>query len=374
MTNSNVAFYLGGFSRDTVSNASVATARHWLPASGTEWTENPVLEEALTKGAVFIDTDDLGLKVWNGSAWVSDLDTPKTISSQWTFAQMPLVAAGGAVGDVPIVPAGGIGGQVLSKVDGNDYNLTWSDPPSGTFDPAFDYTITGSWTFSSPILFSQKVTFTPPSLGVLPESAGDVTAGYLIRQTDAAVDERLWTVQVNSGDLSLTTRDDAGTFGQAAHTMFRNGTTVTSHHLLVNAVISAHIKDRTDGCIWVYDRNDAVNEVATKYTRRTPFTNTSSYTLQQSDEEHMVTFSGETLGTIITAPTLKQGTRIKIYNLSDTQTQTLNAGTGGTINYYREGGPRISDTNWQLAPGAAVTLEWATSNNVVYMTGVGAST
>lgn len=60
-------------------------------------------------------------------------------------------------GDIHSIPAGGTAGQVLSKVDGTDYNTQWIDPPSGSDPDAIKKD--GTTVTTAPIPFARGATF-----------------------------------------------------------------------------------------------------------------------------------------------------------------------------------------------------------------------
>jgi hypothetical protein len=82
-------------------------------------SSDPTLDNdgsALLTGALYFNTSVPVLKVYTGSAWINAPQGPT-----------------GATGAVGVgVPVGGTTGQVLSKIDGTDYNTQWSTPNSGT--------------------------------------------------------------------------------------------------------------------------------------------------------------------------------------------------------------------------------------------------
>lgn len=57
------------------------------------------------------------------------------VSQEYVDSQIEAVSA-----DIHSIPAGGTAGQVLSKVDGTDYNTQWIDPPGGGGSSSFNPT------------------------------------------------------------------------------------------------------------------------------------------------------------------------------------------------------------------------------------------
>ncbi|MDJ0905414.1 MAG: hypothetical protein QNI96_05300 [Woeseiaceae bacterium] len=144
----NVGFYAAGRKFETWKDWSFGAATYWLPASDADPDPNthPTLGTPIEEGTVYYNTQSRELKIFDGTDFNGFLEFDYDTPGLWRFGQMPQVMVP-TVGFQPIIPPGGSPTQILSKSTTNDYQVQWVDAPSGTFDPSFDYVITGSWSF-----------------------------------------------------------------------------------------------------------------------------------------------------------------------------------------------------------------------------------
>ena len=102
------------------------------------WTSvNPIL----ASGELGVETDTNKFKIGDGvTAWSS-------------------LAYQGGSSDAHGIPVGGTTGQVLSKIDGTDYNVHWVDASSGGGGSSFSGTYTGTtWTVAHNLGYHPAVT------------------------------------------------------------------------------------------------------------------------------------------------------------------------------------------------------------------------
>lgn len=83
-------------------------------------------------------------------------------------------------------------------------------------------------TFTGTISFSGTATFTSSSNGTGAIIINNTLPRYGLKESDAGTDEKIWTIESNAGNLSITTRSDASVFGEYALQFGRSGTAVSS--------------------------------------------------------------------------------------------------------------------------------------------------
>ncbi len=308
----NTGFYQAGQSLESWKDWSFDAATYWLRAQSGEPSEHPTLGGAIKTGAAFIDTDDFALKVFNGTSWVSDLDTDKSINGTWTFSVMPQVISG--VTNYPIVPPGGSVGQTLSKVDGDDYNLQWTDPPSGSFDPTFNYTITGDWTFSQPITGTATGNLVSTDIANMAEvNANETisgnwifngTANFRARayfEAEPRLDNNVQLQGINvagTQNIPLVSFDnlDRSVFGSSSFPTIINGQGVTLTNSGVSVVQTA---SRAAGSLKIADSLGALGNVAAVHKDQT-FTGANTFDNMPFVGGYQIIPSGGTVGQILT--------------------------------------------------------------------------
>jgi len=147
-----VAFFAGGERFETWKDWSLAAATFYLPPNTVDWAQNPSLATPLQEGMTYYNTTSERFRVYTGTdVWKDATEDDLVLTGLVTFSQMPLVGVDPDFNQ--IMPEGGTAGQVLAKVDGDDFNTDWTDPASGTFDTNFDYSITGLWTIATQWIF-----------------------------------------------------------------------------------------------------------------------------------------------------------------------------------------------------------------------------
>ncbi len=189
----NVGQFAGGLVFDVWKDWSFGAASYYMAPNSTDWTENPALQIPLAEGMYYYNTVQKRFRVYDGNQWVNESDQSLDVGGLVTFGQMPLV--GTPLDSNQIVPSGGTAGQHLTKADSFDYNTEWTDPASGTFDPNFDYTITGAWEYTKQILFllGAKVANAVAFVGRNAANDGDISIGSVdssdnVRLGDATAD------------------------------------------------------------------------------------------------------------------------------------------------------------------------------------------
>lgn len=201
-----VAAYAGGRKFESWKDWSIFAAMYYLPPTDADPTIHPIDGFNLQEGCTYYNTVSDEVRIYDGASWVprsefiglsdtpgaftgaalqvlrvnagetavefhlldyNDLanlptefppgdhthvmaDLPATvvqsnvaeiITASWAFEAGATIGISG----YNIIPPGGTAGQVLAKVNTENYRTEWADPPSGTFDTAFAYTITGAW-------------------------------------------------------------------------------------------------------------------------------------------------------------------------------------------------------------------------------------
>lgn len=153
------------------------------------------------------------------------------VSQEYVDSQIEAVS-----GDIHSIPAGGTTGQVLSKVDGTDYNTVWADPSGGSDPDAIKKDGTTRTTAQIPFVFGTNSTkyrlmeypgvITSPGYSGLPdrtiigvskvESGGGVPAHTSISiGTSDTVNETGYTeMDINAGNLIITINGERGAEGQ----------------------------------------------------------------------------------------------------------------------------------------------------------------
>lgn len=108
----------------------------WFKAGSAVVELSTTAPTGVDEGDMWFDTDDLILYVRSGGAWVSatgalTLDGLADVSTS-TAVDGDVLQYDGTAGEwvaatFSSLPSGGDTGQVLSKVDGTDYNVEWAD-------------------------------------------------------------------------------------------------------------------------------------------------------------------------------------------------------------------------------------------------------
>jgi len=127
----NTAFYAGGKKFETWKDWSLSVATYYLPPNTADWSENPSLKIPLANGMLYFNTTREIYRVYINGAW-QDSDgnsADHVLTGLWSFIQMPVVGPS----SYPIMPAGGLIGQVLGKTSGADWDTQWNNPPADGF-------------------------------------------------------------------------------------------------------------------------------------------------------------------------------------------------------------------------------------------------
>ena len=328
----NVGQFAGGLSFDAWKDWSFGAATYYLPPNDVDWTENPALKTALAEGMYYYNSDQKRFRVYNGTEWINESDTALDVTGQLTFELMPLV---GIDPDTHlIVPSGGTTGQHLTKADGDDYNTEWTDPASGTFDPAFAYNITGVWTFTPQQLFAggAKVANATAFVGRNAADDDDVLIAF-IDGTDI----------VRFGDVTQNSIYDA-----LAKSTFRIG-----------GVPVADFVDLPSGGLQVASRDAVLHKAGFRDPSDLSIANDESFT--QGMEGQVADYSG--VGGTLIVDQLEQYTTITLDH-GGSGVVVLEAGAGVTIEWRNgTGAPAVGDRN--IASNSVTQLRWKTATLVV---------
>lgn len=119
------------------------------------------------------------------------------------------------------IPTGGTAGQVLTKIDGTNYNAEWTTPVMS---------VNGQ---------TGAITLDADDVGALPLAGGELTGPLTLKNAFAPADEQRWDFSVNAlGRLVVAAVNDDGSAIGAAMVIVRTGTSIDDIQLTVAPTVN----------------------------------------------------------------------------------------------------------------------------------------